>query len=101
MYQVRPEPPGSSDPSSATIASSGKAHRMADTITVSDARSASDTRSVWLDFESTPVATPSKLSSSCFAGGARGVDRDGHRLGHQWRYCDDASRPSTLGLTGE
>src|SRR6266850_4649412 len=65
MYQVRPEPPCSSDPSSATIASSGNAQRIAETITVSDLRSASDTRSVWLDFASTPVASPSKLSSSC------------------------------------
>jgi hypothetical protein len=43
----------------------GKAQRIADTITVSDSRSASDTRSVWLDFASTPVASPSKLWVSC------------------------------------
>src|SRR5438445_1165343 len=65
MYQVRPDPPLSSEPSSATIASSGNAQRIADTMAFSDSRSASETRSVWLDFASTPVGAPSKPSSRC------------------------------------
>src|ERR1700682_368143 len=65
MYQVRPEPPASSEPSSATIASSWKVQRIAETIAVSDSRSASETRSVWLDFASTPVGFPSKVAIRC------------------------------------